>query len=100
MNYSEKYLQVDLDFHDIIKTHTSNLQEAKVHYFLPNEEVQTATGTSTPLQQTPEGEFIVIDTQKIRLDQIITLNGRPGPAYERYERFTNACLACEDLNQF
>jgi len=31
---------------------------------------------------------------QVRLDRIIVINGRPGPAFEEYEGYALACLDC------
>ena len=45
-------------------------------------------------------EYILLGEHKIRLDKVITLFGQPGPAYGLYDSYANACLTCEDLDQF
>jgi len=41
------------------------------------------------------GLYIVMDPEyKIRIDRIITVFGKPGPAYDEYEAYANQCLSC------
>jgi hypothetical protein len=42
-----------------------------------------------------EGMFILLDSgTRIRIDRIITLFGKPGAAYDKYDAFANACMDC------
>lgn len=99
--YKDSYLQIDPDFLDVILAVQKSSKSGKVHFFNPQGKVDGATGHVVELLRLDDGQFIHLsDGGQIRLDKIITLYGRPGPAYENYDSFANACLACEDLGQF
>jgi len=93
MSYS-KYLQVDLDFYDTINSCTANNKELKVFYFDEVSDVQDAKGFFKAIESNSEGEFLLVANKKVRLDRIITINGKIGPAYEEYDGLANACFSC------
>ena len=40
-------------------------------------------------------EYLTFDSgDEVRIDQIITINGIAGPAYDEYDAFALACLNC------
>ena len=100
MEYQDKYLPVDPDFIDVAKKYCIEKKSGKVHYFSPQQTIEDVKGTATAIFREKHVEYLEINELKIRLDKIITLFGKPGPSYEAYDRFANACLTCEDLGQF
>ncbi len=101
METQNSYLPVDPDFLDIISLVKEEQKSGKVHYFDSADQIMDSAGPIVEITSIGDGEFInLANGQLIRLDRIITLYGRPGPAYDRYDSFANACLACEDLGQF
>ncbi len=98
--YQEKYLPVDPDFAEIIAERKKQFPSGKVHFFTPKKEIGLAEGEIGVLEKTEEGLFLMVDKDPVRLDKIITFLGRPGPAYDEYDRYANVCLTCEDLGQF
>lgn len=90
-----KYLQVDLDFFDIIDELVKTTNELKVIYFDPDLKLQDAKGLFLRINKAVDGDFLILENfPMIRLDRIITINGKVGPAYEEYDAFANACLSC------
>lgn len=76
-------------------------KQGKIHFFDQNGLLNTSEGTLLSIDKGNDGVFLSIESdQPVRLDKIITLIGKPGPAYEAYDRYANACLTCEDLGQF
>ncbi|MEP0366108.1 MAG: hypothetical protein ABJN36_17890 [Cyclobacteriaceae bacterium] len=102
LKYSDKYLPVDPDFEQNVYLNVEEAQNGKVHYFDYNGSIGLGEGRIESLEKLPEGYFISMSETDdlIRLDKIITLFGNPGPAYDEYDRYANACLTCEDLGQF
>lgn len=100
MIYKETYLPVDPDFMEIVAEIIKTGRSGKVHFFNPQGELDDAEGFMKEISKKKEGEFLIIGSQNVRLDKIITILGRPGPSYETYDRYANACLTCEDLDQF
>lgn len=71
-------------------------QSCKINYFDADGTVADASGRLTDLVR-PDGfaHFVVLDEEvALRSDRIITLNGRPGPAFEEYDLYALQCLTC------
>lgn len=101
IKYPEPYSPIDPDFMDIIEKWIEEKKHGKTHFFDQNGLVNTSEGTMQSIDREDDGVFLSIaGGQPVRVDRIITLLGRPGPAYEAYDRYANACLTCEDLGQF
>lgn len=68
----------------------------KVFYFGNGTDLEEASGKITGIEKTPENEeYLCFDSgDRARLDRIITINGKPGPAYDEYDRYALACLDC------
>lgn len=76
-------------------------RRGKVHFFDQSGQLNTSEGMLISIDESHDGVFLSIaGDQPVRVDKIITLIGKPGPAYEAYDRYANACLTCEDLGQF
>jgi len=95
MKYSQ-YLAVDPDFYEILETTTSKNKEQNVFFFLPDNTVDQAKGAYEGIAKLEDGEFLTLEKeQKVRLDRIITINGKPGPAFDEYDRYANETLSCQ-----
>ena len=68
----------------------------KVFYFGNGTEVEEARGKITNLVKKGSiEEYLVFDSgDEVRIDRIITINGKSGPAYDEYDAFALACLDC------
>lgn len=100
MEYQDKYSPVDPEFIDEVVKSCGENKVGKIHFFDSEGELADASGEAMALIEENKAEYIVIDQCKIRLDKVITLFGKPGPSYEEYDRYANACLTCENLGQF
>lgn len=100
MEYPDKYLPVDPDFSDRVVKFCNEGLNGKIHFFNEQKEIDDAIGTVLQIQNSKNGEYLLLNTEKrIRLDKIITIFGKPGPSYEAYDRYANVCFTCENLNQ-
>ena len=91
----DSYLQIDPDFYDIIQAHFVKSERFKVFFFAPDMEIQESKGKFIKILADEGGEYLIIENAKaVRLDRIITINGRPGPAFDEYDAYANACLSC------
>jgi hypothetical protein len=90
------YLPVQYVYREIIEEQTQKGTTGKVFYFLPDNTVECAEGKIVKLAEVQgEGEFITLYPEAdIRIDRIITLFGKPGPAYDEYDAYANECLSC------
>lgn len=100
MNDKSTYLPVDLDFIDQCISFAKEKKEGKIHFFNGSGDLDDVVGTSSRVDTRKSGKFFIMNDQAVRLDTIVTIFGKPGPAYETYDRYANACLTCEDLGQF
>lgn len=101
MNYKDSYSPIDPDFYEIFGQLIEAQRTGKIFFFGPDDELQEASGMIQTIVKKDNGEFIQTDNKMlVRIDKIITIFGRPGPAYDAYDRYANACLTCEDLGQF
>ncbi len=101
MDYEDSYLPVDPDFMELIDSLIQRKSNGKIHYFNAKGELDDAYGEFLRVSKSQSGEHLVLSKdQYVRLDKIITVLGKPGPAYEEYDRYANACLNCSDEGQF
>jgi hypothetical protein len=69
---------------------------SRAFYFESGTDLEEASGKITGIEKDAlNGEYLCFDCgHRIRIDRIITLNGKPGPAYDEYDRYALACLDC------
>ncbi|BDD01611.1 hypothetical protein [Persicobacter psychrovividus] len=89
-----KYLPVPCDFYDLLTDTASLRQPVKVNYFVDDEALMDAQGLIGDIENKEGAEYLVIGEVSIRLDHIVTINGKVGPAYGDYEAFSDACMSC------
>lgn len=90
------YTPVSWDFREVIDEQINKHTQGKIFYFGKDEFISEAAGSIAKLAEVPgQGMFIELDSRaQIRIDRIITLFGKPGPAYDEYDAYANACLSC------
>jgi len=68
----------------------------KVYYFGSGTDLEEASGRITGVERNDiNEEYLRFDTgDRARIDRIVTINGKPGPAYDEYDRYALACLDC------
>jgi hypothetical protein len=91
-----KYSPVDPFIYDVIENAKKKNVEIKIHYFGSENELNVANGAikGVTINEKHE-EFLSLNSgDNVRLDRIITLNGRPGPAFDKYDSYALACLDC------
>lgn len=93
---NDSFLTPDPDFYSIIEKNITEKKTGKIHFYQKDLSIDDAVGGISNLISKNEGDFILVGDKEIRIDTIITLFGRPGPAYEEYDSYANACLACEN----
>jgi|SRR5690606_33165734 len=98
LNYPSdtSYLPVAWEYREVIEEAIEKNSTGKIFYFCQDEGVCEAAGPVIQLKEIPkEGLFIILDNgEKIRVDRIITLYGKPGAAYDEYNSYGNACMDC------
>jgi len=68
----------------------------KVYYFGSGTDLEEASGRITGIETNDlNEEYMHFDSgDRARIDRIVTINGKPGPAYDEYDRYALACLDC------
>ena len=91
-----KYAPVDPDYLERIEQVISEKNEVTIHFFEKENTLKKVTGKIKELytSQSHEEFLVLEDGVKIRVDRIIVLNGKPGPAYDEYDSYALACLDC------
>lgn len=90
----DPYLPVDCDFCDELALLSDRKKFVKLFFFNGPETIDVVTGVVTDIATRNREEFCIIGGREVRLDKIVTIDGKPGPAYEQYDAFANACLNC------
>jgi hypothetical protein len=95
MDYSS-YMPIDPDFYDIIEELAEKLSLFRVFFFMPDQTLGEANGEYNRISKDADGEYMLLkDENPVRIDRIITVNGKPGPAYDEYIAYADACLSCQ-----
>ena len=91
-----KYFPVDHDYYDMILHEMSEKDEAVIHYFGEDITLLEARGKIAGIITDEHNEDYVdmVKAGKVRIDRIIVVNGKPGPAYDEYDSYALACLDC------
>ena len=93
-----KYMPVDLDYIDVINEEMKN-DSCKIVFFTFSEEpeLDDTEGKISRIEETKDsGAFLIFeDDDKVRLDRIVVINGKPGPAYDEYDAYALAPLTCK-----
>jgi hypothetical protein len=90
------YSPVAYEYREFVEEMITKRSEGKVFFFDGNGRVDSTQGKVVAIREVPsEGMFLFMDSNaSIRIDRIITLFGNPGAAYDAYDAYANACLAC------
>ena len=93
---STKYIPVDPDYYDMIEEEKSLKRSAVIHYFSDGNSLGEEKGVIKGIEVNKQKEeYVALESRKkIRIDRIIVVNGRPGPAYDEYDSYALACLDC------
>lgn len=100
MDYHDSYQPIDPDFTEMFDEIIKEGLMGKLHFFDAKHEVATLEGVVKGYENHPKGEYLVLGDHRIRMDKIITIFGKPGPAYDTYEHYANICFSCTDFGQF
>lgn len=89
------YLPVQWVYREVIEEEIAKGTSGKIFYFGEGE-VLEVQGTILAMEETQnQGVFIRMDTEeRVRIDRIITLYGKPGAAYDEYNSYADACMDC------
>lgn len=101
MKYKDTFSPIDPDYYDLIDELVKSDKCGKIFFFSPTNELDEISGHLSGVVKKSDGEYLATDSATMaRLDKVITIFGKPGPAFDEYDRYANACLTCEDIGQF
>ncbi len=90
---NSSYTPVDPDFYDVLQE-LYNLP-LRIHFFNTQNHWDSCDGKANGVMEEEGGEYLSLsESCRVRLDRIITIGGRPGPAYDEFHALGNACLDC------
>lgn len=89
------YLPVPWEYREIVEERIGEGTTGKIIYFC-QEGLCERSGAIVEMKDLPgEGIYLFLDNgDRIRLDRIITLYGKPGAAYDEYNAYADACMDC------
>lgn len=89
----DSYLPVPWDFREVMDEVRKEGRDGIIYYFTEEPEMEKAEGSILEIIESQEGEFLLTSKgDKVRLDKIVTLYGKPGPSYHIYDGYANVCL--------
>ena len=90
------YTPVPYEFRELVAMKIEEGQYGRIFYFNERNVFDSIDGRVARMEEIENsGLFVFLDPAgAIRADRIITLFGKPGPAYDEYDRFGNVCFEC------
>jgi hypothetical protein len=90
------YTPVQYVYKEIIEEEIVKRTTGKIFYFNSDQVVDSIEGRVIKMEDiNGKGLFITLEPEaSLRIDRIITLFGKPGPAYDEYDSYANQCLSC------
>jgi hypothetical protein len=90
------YVPVDYVYREVIQEQIERKSRGKIFFFDQDQKVNSLEGQVVALDEIAgQGLFITLDSgERLRIDRIITLFGKPGAAFDEYDSFANQCLSC------
>lgn len=93
-----QYIPVDPDYFELFEQEMEK-GEIKVIYFAFSiePELEESRGKVSRIDALEnEGEHLFFENgDLVRLDRIVVINGKPGPAYDEYDSYALAPLTCQ-----
>jgi hypothetical protein len=89
------FTPVAYEYYEILEEHQQKQTNSIIHYFKEEKVIESASGKVVKVLKEKDGDFVLLSSdEKVRLDTIITIYGRPGPAFDIYDSYANACFSC------
>lgn len=90
------FTPVQYIYREVIEEQIAQAREGKIFFFNDAGEVDSLEGSLVKMEEIPQqGIFIFLQSgNRVRIDRIITLFGKPGAAYDEYDAYANQCLSC------
>ena len=94
---NKSYLPVSCDFHDELLLLATKKETVKIVVFNKEETLDSLEGVIKDVYTSNKEEFVQIgEHPPVRLDRIITYNGKPGPDFDDYESRGDFCHECKE----
>ncbi len=91
------YTPVDFVYREAVEAAIAQQQYGRIFYFDDHDRLESADGIVVKLQEEQTGWWIELNTTaRIKLHRVITLFGKPGPAYDEYDLYSIRCGECAE----
>jgi uncharacterized protein (UPF0248 family) len=93
-----KYMPIDSDYTELLESEMAKNNSRVIYFSFSKEpELEESNGKIIKIENIKdEGSFLLFDNgDKVRLDRIVVINGKPGPAYDEYDAYALAPLTCK-----
>jgi hypothetical protein len=90
------YTPVPYEFKELLNQRIDDQQNGRIFFFNERNVFDSVDGRVMRMDEFKgSGLFVILEpSAMIRADRIITLFGKPGPAYDEYDRYGNVCMEC------
>ena len=90
------YLPIDPDFFEMFEKEKEK-DSVRVVYFEEGTNLEEVNDKlESVIKHVGNGYFMRFAAgEEVRVDRIITYDGKPGPAYDEYDAFALECLSCK-----
>jgi uncharacterized protein (UPF0248 family) len=91
-------MPIDSDYTELLESEMAKNNSRVIYFSFSKEpELEESNGKIIKIENIKdEGSFLLFDNgDKVRLDRIVVINGKPGPAYDEYDAYALAPLTCK-----
>ena len=90
------YLPIDPDFFEMFEKEKEK-DSMRVVYFEEGINLEEVNDKLELVSKQEGNEYFMrfAKGKQVRVDRIITFNGKPGPAYDEYDAYALECLSCK-----
>ncbi|MDD2551827.1 MAG: hypothetical protein PHO84_07315 [Dysgonamonadaceae bacterium] len=90
------YLPIDPDFFELFEKEKEK-DSVRVVYFGEGTNLEEVNGKLESVNKRAGNEYFMRfrTGDEVRVDRIITYNGKPGPAFDEYDAYALECLSCK-----
>lgn len=93
-----KYMPIDYDYIELfVEEMKKNCSRVIYFSFSDNLQLEESNGKILKIEDIKgEGSFLIFENgDGVRLDRIVVINGKTGPAYDEYDAYALAPLTCK-----
>ena len=90
------YLPIDPDFFEMFEKEKEK-DLVRIVYFEEGTNLEEVKDKLESVSKRDGNEFymVFLAGKEVRVDRIITYNGKPGPAFDEYDAYALECLSCK-----